>query len=356
MLPQLKRGRIESSTEDRLTIEDLTQKDSGALTADQEFAADVARGLTHTPKQLFPKYFYDEIGSHLFDCICLLPEYYLTRAENEVLTDYADEIIATAIAAQQTTRQREPLALIEMGSGSAQKTRLIIEALLRRQRELHYVPVDISVTALETSARLLLESYDHLRVTAYAGDYYRALARMEESEAGVRPVLALFLGSNIGNFDRDEAHVFMRALRRILRPGDALLLGADLKKDAATLEAAYDDALGVTAAFNLNLLARINRELEADFDLRAFKHVAEYHQDAGRIKIYLESWRAQNVNIRKLDLQIHLAARERIHTENSHKYDAAQLTELGAKTKFQLIKTWHDRARKFSSNLFVATV
>lgn len=338
----------------RLLIHNLTDGDGrDRRSSANSFAEDVRRGLTGRPKRLFPKYFYDEIGSLLFDVICLLPEYYLTRAEAEIFERFADEMIA------QARRQKGPggsgrLTLIEMGSGSAQKTRTIIETLLRGQSELRYVPVDISPSALETSARLLLEAYPSLSVEAYAGDYESALRRLREAPAAGEQRLILFLGSNIGNFDAGGALSFLRSLRAILQPGDALLLGADLKKDAAVLEAAYDDPLGVTASFNLNQLVRINRELGANFAVREFKHVARYREDAGRVEMCLESRSAQRVRLDRLDLDVEFAAGELIHTENSHKYDLAQLAELAAAANFELQRTWFDAGRKFSSNLLVA--
>ena len=333
----------------RLRLSHPTQAADEA-TPDAAFAEDVRRGLTSRPKRLQPKYFYDALGSQLFEAICLLPEYYLTRAENEILSARAHEIVEAAAA------DAGPLALLELGSGSAAKTRSLIDALLRRQDELLYAPVDISAAALESSALALLRSYPRLRVDAYAGDYARALPRVRgESFAGTGArVLALFLGSNVGNFDRAEAREFLRALRRgVFRPGDALLLGADLKKDAGTLEAAYDDSLGVTAAFNLNLLARINRELGADFDPRSFRHVARYDDGEGRVEMYLESAREQTVRLASLDLEVAFAEGERVHTENSYKYDLEDLKRLAAETGFEHARTWLDRAGLFSSNLFV---
>ncbi len=322
----------------------------GTADARAAYARDVSRGLSATPKQLFPKYFYDELGSLLFDAICLLPEYYLTRAENEILARHADEIVSAASAPDDV-----PLALLELGSGSATKTRRIIEAMLKRQAELLYLPVDISVSALEASARALLQSYPALRIEAYAGDYDAALAHFgRERAADGGRLLALFLGSNIGNFDRDGARLILLSLRGVLREGDALLLGADLKKDRATLEAAYDDALSVTAAFNLNQLVRLNREFGADFDLRAFRHVAAYHEAEGRVEIYIESRRAQIVSLPKLDLQVGFEAGERVHTENSYKYDREELDALAAQTGFACARRWLDEAGRFSSNLFVA--
>ncbi|HEV2882002.1 MAG TPA: L-histidine N(alpha)-methyltransferase [Pyrinomonadaceae bacterium] len=332
----------------RLRLHRLDNADARAA-----FARDTSDGLSASPKQLFPKYFYDELGSELFDAICLVPEYYLTRAENEILARHAAEIVAAAAA--NAAPGDAPLSLLELGSGSATKTRRIIEAILKRQTSLLYLPVDISVSALETSASALLQSYPALRIEAYASDYDAALAHFgrERKERGEH-LLALFLGSNIGNFDRDGAGQFLHALRAVLREGDALLLGADLKKDRATLEAAYDDALGITAAFNLNQLVRLNREFDANFDPRAFRHVAVYNEAAGRVEIYIESRRAQVVSLPKLDLEISFAAGERVHTENSYKYDREELDALAAHTGFACTDRWTDADGRFSSNLFVA--
>ena len=331
-------AQTQPTRDPRLFIHNLVKRDP--LTGLSE---DVRKGLSAQPKRFLPKYFYDELGSQLFEAICLLPEYYLTRAENEILERYADEI-AASVEGQKT--------LVEMGSGSASKTRLIIEALLRSQSELLFMPVDISATALESSSRILLQSYPRLRIEAFAADYFAGLA-----ELGKRPrrrTLALFLGSNISNFDTEEAHRFLQAMRSMLKEGDALLLGADLKKDPAILEAAYNDALGVTSAFNLNVLARINRELSGTFDLRAFQHRAFYNAEIGRIEIYIESLVNQRVRIEKLDLEVEFAAGELIHTENSYKYDKPGIAQLAAQTGFELSRTWLDSQERFSSNLLLA--
>jgi L-histidine N-alpha-methyltransferase len=331
-----------SASNERLLIQDL----SGSM-ARSSFAEDVRLGLLSSPRRLFPKYFYDELGSLLFEAICLLPEYYLTRAENEIMERYAAEMVAEV---------KGDRRLLELGSGSASKTRRIIEAILREQNDLLYIPIDISATALETSSRVLLQAYPRLRISGVAGDYYSGLEAFGASAArSDERTLALFLGSNIGNFDREEARYFLHAVRKVLAPGDALLLGVDLKKERSVLEAAYDDALGVTAAFNLNLLSRINRELDADFDLRSFKHRAHYNEEAGRIEMHLESLRAQTVRVRELDLELQFAEGEGIHTENSYKYDAADLSRLAAETGFTLSRTWLDSGMRFSSNLFVAS-
>jgi L-histidine N-alpha-methyltransferase len=331
-------SRTEPTRDSRLYIHNLVKRDPLA-----GLAEDVRKGLSAQPKRFLPKYFYDELGSQLFEAICLLPEYYLTRAENEILQRYSDEI-ASSIDGQKT--------LLEMGSGSASKTRLIIEALLRLQPELLFMPVDISATALESSSRILLQSYPRLRIEAYAADYFAGLA-----ELGKKPrarTLALFLGSNISNFDLDEALRFLRAMRSVLQKGDALLLGADLKKDPTVLEAAYNDALGVTSAFNLNVLARINRELGGTFDLRTFRHRAFYNETIGRIEIYIESLANQQVRIEKLDLTVEFAEGELIHTENSYKYDKTGIESLAAATGFKLSRTWLDSQERFSSNLLLA--
>lgn len=324
--------------EEKLKLHNLVTRDPRA-----GLAEDVRRGLSSEPKRFLPKYFYDELGSQLFEAICLLPEYYLTRAENEILQRYADEIVASVEG--ETT-------LLEMGSGSASKTRLLIEALLRKQTELKFIPVDISATALDSSSRILLQSYPQLTIEAYAADYFAGLSELKKSTR--TRTLALFLGSNISNFDPVDALKFLRALRDVLRAGDALLLGADLKKDKQVLEAAYNDALGVTAAFNLNVLARINRELGGDFDLRAFRHLAFYNAEVGRVEIYIESTRAQTVNIRAPEMQVSFVEGEQIHTENSYKYDLSDIANLASGTGFTRAHTWLDSQERFSSNLLLA--
>jgi dimethylhistidine N-methyltransferase len=324
--------------EEKFSLHNLVKREPRA-----GLAEDVRRGLSSQPKRFLPKYFYDQLGSQLFEAICLLPEYYLTRAENEILEHYSDEIVSSVDG--NTT-------LVEMGSGSASKTRLIIEALLRKQSELLFIPVDISASALDSSSRILLQSYPQLSIEAYAADYFAGLIELGKKQR--TRTLALFLGSNISNFDPDEALKFLRALREVLCDGDALLLGADLKKDKALLETAYNDALGVTAAFNLNVLARINRELGGNFDLRAFQHRAFYNETAGRVEIYIESTRAQTVSISGLEMEVEFAQGEQIHTENSYKYDLSDIAKLAAETGFTRARTWLDEGQQFSSNLLLA--
>lgn len=329
-------------SDDRLTIHRL------ALGGDANaFASDVRAGLTRNAKALPPKYFYDELGSRLFEAICWLPEYYLTRAEGEILQTSASEIVSSI---------EGPVRLLELGSGSAEKTRYLIEALLAKQPNLHYLPVDISDSSLELASQRLLRLYPGLRITAFAADYFTALQALATHVPadGQCRTIAVFLGSNIGNFGRDESREFLRAVRKLLRPEDALLLGADLKKSPEILIPAYDDSLGVTAAFNLNLLARINRELDGDFDVKKFRHSAVYNDELGRIEIHLVSREPQSVRIRALDLEAVFAVGETIRTENSYKFDLDQLSGLAQDTGFVLSNTWFDRAHLFSFNLFVA--
>jgi L-histidine N-alpha-methyltransferase len=313
------------------------------------FAEDVRAGLTSNPKTLPPKYFYDELGSHLFEAICCLPEYYLARAESEILRARADEIIHAATGSAQGE-----FRLIELGSGSAEKTRFLIQALLRRQSEVHYLPVDISATSLTRSAEKLLGEYPRLRVTGYCGDYLTALRTIFDAGSHGERNIMLFLGSNIGNFDPAQSRSLLSRVRSVLNRGDALLIGADLKKDPSLLVPAYDDSLGVTACFNLNILLRINRELGGDFDLTRFKHRAIYNEQLSRIEMHLISRQSQSAQIRAINLKVSFEQGESIHTENSYKFDLEQLSELARGSGFSLEETWQDSASYFSFNLFTA--
>ncbi|MDQ6766780.1 MAG: L-histidine N(alpha)-methyltransferase [Candidatus Eremiobacteraeota bacterium] len=310
------------------------------------FADDVRSGLTARPKTLPPKYFYDQLGSTLFEAISLLPEYYLTRAEAEILTAHARDIIASV----------QPARLIELGSGSAVKTRYLIEAGLHLRGAIEYTAIDISQTVLETSGKALQAQYPQLTVRSYQGDYYEGLRMLPRVNAADQRTLALFLGSNIGNFDPPEALRFLRAIRAVLEPGDALLLGTDLKKDRAVLEAAYDDPIGVTAAFDLNILARINRELGGEFELRAFRHRAVYNEAAGRVEMHLVSTVHQVVPIRALALDVSFAADETIHTESSYKFSPDDLERLAHDAGFDLQRSWTDAANRFACSLLRCAV
>lgn len=311
------------------------------------FADDVRAGLGGRPKALPPKYFYDALGSHLFEAICHLPEYYLTVAEEEILA-HQGAAIAAALGG--------PVRVIELGSGSSAKTPHLLSAMLARQPELHYLPIDISTAVLERSSRELVQAYDRLHVTAHAGDFKSALTHLAagvDRGAGER-VVVLFLGSTIGNLEPAASLEFLGRVRRILIPGDAMLLGADLKKGEDVLIAAYDDPLGVTAAFNLNVLVRINRELGGAFDVRRFRHRAIWDAGAGRVEMHLVSDSAHTVEIRDLGMTVAFDGDESIHTESSHKYDLDQLAALGRASGFLLERTWLDARERFSLNLFAA--
>lgn len=303
------------------------------------FADDVRSGLTSASKHLASKYFYDELGSALFDAITLLPEYYLTRAETAVLREWGWEMVRAL---------GNPIEFIELGSGSATKTRILIEEALRVQRTLRYSPIDISREALSASAHSLVGAYPSLTVMAYAGDYFTILGTphlQRENRA-----LVLFLGSNIGNYEPRAAQELLRGIAASLKPGDGLLLGADLKKNPRVLELAYDDPTGVTAAFNKNVLARINRELGGDFDLLDFDHIARY--EGGAVRSFLRSRRAHSVSIDAIKLTVPFAEGETIHTESSYKYAIHDIEAIGAAAGFRLERTWTDPQHQFSVNLF----
>ncbi len=301
------------------------------------FARDVHKGLTASPKQLPCCYFYDGEGALLFEEICAVPEYYLTRAEREILEARADELIS---------RFSVPPMLVELGSGSAAKTRLLIDTFLKRHGSLRYVPIDICRVMLEQSSLQLLEEYPQLEIRAIAAEYHEGLRHLQGLGAG--PRLILWLGSNVGNFHRPEAVRFLHEVQDTMAAGDALLLGIDLRKERAVLERAYDDSQGITADFNLNLLDRINRELGGHFDRDAFRHRAIYNDELGRIEMYLVSKIDQQVPIDNLDLRVALSAGEAIHTENSYKYSFAEIESLAAASGFQITSQWLDERRQFS--------
>jgi len=305
------------------------------------FAQDVRAGLGSRPYALSPKYFYDDLGSSLFEAICRLPEYYLTRVERDLLATYGREIAGALDG---------PLELVELGSGSALKTKLIIEAILERQPVLTYHPIDISADALIESALGLIAANDNLRISAYASDYY-ALLREGRLETRDR-VLALYLGSNIGNFQPAEARLLLELLAGGLRSGDGLLVGYDLKKDAQILEAAYADATGVTAAFNKNLLGRINRELGGDFDLDAFGFRANYDHTRGAVDSFLVSERRQIVHIGAANLRVPFSVGETIHTESSYKFSREEIVDLARRCGFAELRTFTDAGARYALTLF----
>ena len=304
------------------------------------FAAEVRAGLTANPKSLPCRFFYDPEGSRLFESICELPEYYLTRAEAEIIEARSEQVVGMF---------PRGATLIELGSGSSAKTRRLIAEFLERDGRLLYIPVDISRSMLEASARALLAEFAGLQILAVAGEYQEAMGRLRR-DFGL-PKLILWLGSNIGNLDRLEAAAFLCCLRHLMTAEDRLLLGIDLRKDRRALEAAYDDAQGVTAQFNRNILTRINRELGGEFDRDQFHHRARYDEEAGRVEMRLESATAQTVRVQALELAVPLAAGETIHTENSYKYSPAEIQETAAAAGLRVADQWLDRNRQFTLNL-----
>jgi dimethylhistidine N-methyltransferase len=300
------------------------------------FAEEVRQGLTATPKWLPCKYFYDDRGLALFDQICRLPEYYLTRTETEILEKQSAAIIAECPA---------PLALAELGSGSSEKTPLLIEPLLDRQGGLRYYPIDILPSALDGSGRRLVQAYPSLSVVGLVGEFGDGLKYLEKLKGESR--LLAFLGSTVGNFNEAENERFFPRLRRALRPADRFLLGVDLHKDPAILQAAYDDSQGITAQFNLNLLVRINRELGADFDVDSFEHRAPFNEALHRIEMYLVSLRDQRVRLEALGLTVAFRGGETIHTENCYKHSVPAMTGLLDRHGFRVLHLYTDPAQWF---------
>jgi L-histidine N-alpha-methyltransferase len=309
-----------------------------------EFAADVRDSLTkREQRELLSKYLYDEVGSALFETICLLPEYGLTRADARLLKRYAQEIVE---------RLPSPVKVAELGSGSGKKTRWILEALSRRQKT-YYYPIEISPSALEACEKELGQ-IDLVSIVGHERPYLVGLRDVAEGRGESDHLLVLFLGSTIGNFDREAAEKFLHGIREILCPGDALLLGTDLEKSVADQLLAYDDPAGVTAAFNLNLLARINRELGADFDLSCFRHEARWNAAERRIEMHLRSTCRQEVEIPAAGLRVMLDEDETIWTESSHKYRREEAFEMASRTGFRCDAQWIDREWPFAQNLLIA--
>jgi dimethylhistidine N-methyltransferase len=303
----------------------------GATSEHEAFRRDVLAGLARMPRAIPAKYLYDAHGSALFDDICELPEYYLTRTETQVLTDCAAEIAVRA------GKGRE---MIEFGSGSSIKSRLLLDAL----DPVAYVPIDISREHLDASAARLRGDYPHLRVEPVCADYM-ALQDPPPLDRS-SPRLGFFPGSTIGNLEPAEATAFLKWARRLLGKDGAMVVGFDLKKDFKLLHDAYNDSAGVTAAFTLNLLRRMNRELNATFDLECFAHEAFYNPREGRIEIYFRSRRDQSVTVAGRTFAF--AAGERVHTEYSYKYDVADIEALAAGGGFRVERIWSDQGRLFA--------
>jgi len=312
---------------------------NSALALDDEFAREVCAGLGRPGQKTLPcRYFYDAVGSALFETITLLPEYGLTRADARVIDAHAEDIAAAM--------PDVPL-VVELGSGSGSKTRRLLEAI----GPVTYCPIDVSALALTLCAQSL---GDVAEVRPIEGSYLDGLRTAAQYRPAGRNLLVLFLGSTIGNFESDAANEFLYGIRSELEPGDALLLGTDLVKPVAQLLLAYDDPAGVTAAFNRNLLARINRELGGDFDLRNFEHVARYDAAGQRIEMHLRSLAGQCVNVRRAGMMVRMEAGETIHTESCHKFRLEQIVDMARAGGFRVEAQWTESEWGFAESLLRA--
>ncbi len=299
-----------------------------------EMAADIMSGLTSTPKAIPSKYFYDARGSQLFEAITRLPEYYLTGAEREILEVHADDIMALA----------RPHELVELGSGSSDKTRLLIDAMRRTGAGTRYVPVDISEDALLSAAKDLCVDYTWLEIEGLVGDFHSDLPAVPRR--GRR--LAMFLGSTIGNLQARERRAFLGQVRQILQPGDHFLLGVDLVKDVDTMVAAYNDSTGVTAEFTKNILHVVNRELGADFPVEVFEHVPRWNPTLAGMEAWLRASRAVTVRVVALNMEIEIDSGEMIHTEVSCKFTQQSVVEMLAGTGMVARGWFTDPAGRFA--------
>ena len=311
-----------------------------------EMATDVRAGLLREgQKELPSKYLYDSVGSALFEVICTLPEYGLTRADERLLQQYSGEIVS---------RLTTPVMVAELGSGTGKKTRCILEALSSRQHIAYsYFPIEISASAL-ASCKRELGDIDGVSVVGFEREYLDGLLEVAARREPEQQLLVLFLGSTIGNFEHPADEKFLREVRNVLRPGDALLLGTDLKKDTQRLIQAYDDPLKVTAAFDLNILARLNRELDTDFVLENFEHIARFNENTGSIEMHLRSKVDQTVNIPGAELTVSFHADETIWTESSHKFSREEICRLARAAHFELLGQWIDPEWEFAENLLIA--
>jgi L-histidine N-alpha-methyltransferase len=309
------------------------------LIAVPSFAAEVERGLTSYPKTLPSKLFYDAAGSALFEKITELPEYYLTRTELSILQGHASAM-ARAVGPDST--------IVELGAGTATKTCTLLRAFANRQMRVMYFPVDISWAALAEARDRVSQEVPQAHVRPVVTDFSAGFGFLRDIPGRK---LVLYLGSSIGNFETPAAIAMLRSVRNELSAGDTLLLGTDLTKDPSILVPAYDDAQGVTAEFNKNILRRINQDLDSDFDLDCFRHVARWNAVQSRMEMHLESREPQTVHLRSLNLRAELANGERIHTENSYKYTLARVREMLKASGFSPGKNWLDRKKWFALHL-----
>jgi L-histidine N-alpha-methyltransferase len=318
----------------RLQIDNLFEQIVSASTA-LNSGQDAISGLTQMPKSLPPHYFYDQRGSELFEQICDLPEYYLTRTETKIFQTYADQIAAIT----------GPCELAELGSGSATKTRILLDAYQAQNLPLHYLPIDVSGTMLEASSHQLLADYPGLTIHGIVSTYEPALTHLPACKLPTRMIG--FIGSTLGNLTPQECQHFLAQVSEALETSQYFLLGVDLHKETALLEAAYNDAQGVTAAFNLNMLSHLNWRFEGDFDLTQFAHVAVYNETQHQIEIYLESLTPQTVQLKTLNLTVPFARGERLLSEISRKFDLTEITQLLAAHRLSVVHTFTDPNRWF---------
>ena len=310
-----------------------------ATKIEKSFSQEISSSLNRKSKFISPKFFYDKKGSELFEDICSLPEYYPTRTEVSILKKLENELLPFL---DDSTR------LVELGSGASVKTRLILDIFTKLQDKTEYFPIDISEILTESS-ELLLSDYKNLHITGIIDTYEGGLEFLKNYDDTKN--LILFLGSSFGNFSPNDGYAFLQKIYSTMKSGDLFLIGLDLVKDKQTLENAYNDSQGVTSEFNLNVLSRINDELDADFNLENFSHHAIYNQKDQRIEMYLKSLVEQSIIISKSDLELKLHKDELIHTEYSHKYRLSQIHDLLDDVGFELKHTWFDDKKYFSLTL-----
>jgi dimethylhistidine N-methyltransferase len=306
---------------------------------EKTFAEEIYSSLNRNSKFITPKFFYDKKGSDLFEQICTLPEYYPTRTEIAILKNLQTEL---PIYLDDTFR------LVELGSGASVKTRIILDIFTTMQTSVEYIPIDISEILAESSEQLL-KDYDNLHITGIIDTYEGGLEFLENYDD--KKNLIIFLGSSFGNFSPNEGKSFLQKINSTMKPNDLFLIGLDLVKETHILESAYDDSQGITAQFNLNVLSRINDELEANFDLNNFSHYSTYNEEYQRVEMYLKSLTSQSVVVSKSNLLLHLEKNELIHTEHSHKFNLSQVRNLLASTGFKIHHVWLDDKKHFSLTL-----
>ncbi len=304
--------------------------------SEKTFAEEIQYSLNQAQKFISPKFFYDKTGSMLFEKICTLPEYYLTRTEIKILKKLKNDL------PEYLDKQ---FRLVELGSGSSIKTRLRLDIFDELHDKIEYMPIDIS-EILKESSKSLQRDYDHLHITGIVDTYEKGLEFLKEYDE--KHNLIAFLGSSFGNFSPDEGFEFLKKINKTMKESDLFLIGLDLIKEKEILEKAYDDSQGITAKFNLNVLRRINQELDGDFDLEKFTHVAQYNDDENRIEMYLRSLEKQTVQISKANITLTLEENELIHTENSYKYSVSKISKLFENTGFIINKIWQDENNHYA--------